>query len=37
MSTPTPETLRALAFAAQYLNEPYERANAALAQEDRNG
>lgn len=31
---------RALAFAAQHLpecNEPYERANAALAQEDRNG
>ena len=31
---------RALAFAAQYLpecNEPYERANDALAQEDRNG
>jgi len=30
---------RALAFAAQHLpecNEPYERANAALAQEDRN-
>lgn len=31
---------RALAFAAQHLpecNEPYERANAALAQENRNG